>query len=68
MALELSDIPVDSLVPKPLQSVASSEEYMAQLPNFDGEMAAKLKEAEDSGECLRYVGEHSARLLCMLLF
>lgn len=54
--VELADIPVESLVPKPLQSVQSGSEYMARLPEFDGEMGQRLKEAEASGECLRYVG------------
>ena len=56
MSVELSDVPVRSLVPGPLQSVATADEYMARLPEFDGEMAALLAEAEAAGECLRYVG------------
>ncbi|GIL88501.1 hypothetical protein Vretimale_15367 [Volvox reticuliferus] len=54
--LEMDQIPVESLVPEPLREVASSAEYMSRLPSFDGDMDAKLREAEDSGECLRYVG------------
>ncbi|GLI70404.1 hypothetical protein VaNZ11_015124 [Volvox africanus] len=54
--LEMDQIPVESLVPEPLREVASSVEYMSRLPSFDGDMDAKLREADSSGECLRYVG------------
>lgn len=56
LALELDDIPVESLVPEPLRSAKTAAEYMARLPEFDGEMAEKLTAAEASGEVLRYVG------------
>ncbi|WMV55134.1 hypothetical protein MTR67_048519, partial [Solanum verrucosum] len=50
LQLELSDIPVQSLVPEPLRSSASPEEFMQQLPQFDQQMAAQRHEAEDTGE------------------
>ncbi|CAK7328840.1 unnamed protein product [Dovyalis caffra] len=56
LKLELSDIPVQSLVPEPLRAVASAEEFMQQLPQFDNEMARARQEAEDAGDVLRYVG------------
>jgi bifunctional aspartokinase / homoserine dehydrogenase 1 len=56
LGLELDDIPVESLVPGPLQSVATAGEYLSRLPDFDGEMEAKLRAAEADGEVLRYVG------------
>ncbi|GAB2217231.1 hypothetical protein Drorol1_Dr00000403 [Drosera rotundifolia] len=56
LKLELSDIPVKSLVPEPLRASASPEEYMQQLPEFDEDWAKKRQEAEDAGEVLRYVG------------
>ena len=56
MNVELDDVPVRSLVPEPLQGLATGEEYMQRLPEHDGEMAALLAEAEAAGECLRYVG------------
>jgi aspartokinase/homoserine dehydrogenase 1 len=43
-------------VPEPLRAVSSGDEYMKRLPDFDGEMADKLKAAEAAGEVLRYVG------------
>ncbi|KAI5567422.1 hypothetical protein POPTR_013G099500v4 [Populus trichocarpa] len=56
LKLELSDIPVQSLVPEPLRASASAEEFMQQLPQFDNEMARARQEAEDAGDVLRYVG------------
>ncbi|KAF7837050.1 bifunctional aspartokinase/homoserine dehydrogenase 1, chloroplastic-like [Senna tora] len=54
--LELSDIPVESLVPEPLRASASAQEFMQQLPKFDEDMAKKQQEADNAGEVLRYVG------------
>lgn len=56
LMLELDQIPVESLVPQPLRATPSSAEYMSRLPEFDGDMDTKLREAEASGDCLRYVG------------
>ncbi|KAJ8506718.1 hypothetical protein OPV22_007604 [Ensete ventricosum] len=56
LKLELSDIPVQSLVPETLRACSSSDEYMQQLPNFDKELSAERDDAEASGEVLRYVG------------
>ena len=54
--IELEDVPVESLVPEALRSVASAEEFMEKLPEYDDEMAAKCAEAAAAGEKLRYVG------------
>lgn len=56
LQLELDNVPIQSLVPKPLQQCKTAEEYMERLPEHDGEMETLLKEAEAAGECLRYVG------------
>ncbi|KAH9623594.1 hypothetical protein KSS87_017318 [Heliosperma pusillum] len=56
LKLELSDIPSESLVPEPLRSTSSAEEFMQQLPQFDQDWAKKLQAAEEAGEVLRYVG------------
>jgi bifunctional aspartokinase / homoserine dehydrogenase 1 len=56
MDVELDDVPVHSLVPEPLRSIGSVDEFMAKLPQFDGEMDAMLKDAQEAGECLRFVG------------
>ncbi|XP_047329938.1 bifunctional aspartokinase/homoserine dehydrogenase, chloroplastic-like [Impatiens glandulifera] len=56
LKLELSDIPIESLVPEPLQDCASAEEYMKQLPEYDQDMTDKKNEADEAGEVLRFVG------------
>ncbi|KAK8342851.1 hypothetical protein V6Z12_A08G259300 [Gossypium hirsutum] len=56
LKLELSDIPVQTLVPEPLRATASAEEFMKQLPEFDKDLAKERQDAEESGEVLRYVG------------
>ncbi|OAY68744.1 Bifunctional aspartokinase/homoserine dehydrogenase 1, chloroplastic [Ananas comosus] len=56
LKLELSDIPVRSLVPEPLKACSSAEEFMQKLPSFDEELARERKDAEASGDVLRYVG------------
>ncbi|KAL2467562.1 Bifunctional aspartokinase/homoserine dehydrogenase 2 [Forsythia ovata] len=56
LKLELSDIPVQSLVPEPLKASGSAEEFLLQLPQFDEDMAERRQEAEAAGEVLRYVG------------
>ncbi|KAI5668926.1 hypothetical protein M9H77_18779 [Catharanthus roseus] len=56
LRLELSDIPVESLVPEPLRASASAEEFMQQLPQYDQDWAKKRQLTEESGEVLRYVG------------
>ncbi|KAG5559655.1 hypothetical protein RHGRI_009249 [Rhododendron griersonianum] len=56
LKLELSDIPIESLVPEPLRVCASAEEFLQQLSQFDQDMANKRQDAEDAGEVLRYVG------------
>jgi len=56
LQLELSDIKVKSLVPEPLQGLDSVDEFMSQLPNYDQDIEAQRKEAEEAGEVLRYVG------------
>lgn len=56
LKLELSDLPVRSLVPEPLRACASADEFMQKLPQFDKDLAKERQEAEEAGEVLRYVG------------
>ena len=67
MMTELSSVPVHSLVPEPLQSIASADEFMARLPEFDGLMAQQLDEATAAGDCLRFVGGCHLTVPCMQL-
>ncbi|KAG9158968.1 hypothetical protein Leryth_013345 [Lithospermum erythrorhizon] len=56
LKLELADISVETLVPEPLRTCSSAEEFLEKLPQFDEDMARRKQEAEDAGEVLRYVG------------
>ena len=56
LSLELSDIPIESLVPEPLQNVGSVDEFMQKLPDYDHEIAAKMAAAEANGNKLIFVG------------
>nr|KYP57142.1 hypothetical protein KK1_003400 [Cajanus cajan] len=53
LKLELSNIPVESLVPEPLRGCASAQEFMQELPKFDQEFTKKQEDAEMLG---KYVG------------
>jgi len=55
--LELGDVAVQSLVPAPLQNVASADDFMQQLPQYDADLAQQVSEADAAGECLRFVGK-----------
>lgn len=55
MEIELSDVPVASLVPAAL-SRGTVDDFMAGLAEDDGGIGAKLAEAAEAGEVLRYVG------------
>ncbi len=57
MMVELSDVPVHSLVPEQLRGITSADEFMAALPQYDDQMAQQLDEATAAGDCLRFVGE-----------
>lgn len=54
--MELTDIPVESLVPAALASAGSVEEFMNQLPQHDADIEARRAEAAAAEEVLRYVG------------
>lgn len=56
LQVSLEDLQVESLVPEELRRVATVDEYMARLPDFDDEMAAIADGAEASGNVIRYIG------------
>ncbi|KAL6766130.1 HSD1 [Auxenochlorella protothecoides x Auxenochlorella symbiontica] len=58
--LELSDVPTESLVPEPLRNLEDGGDLMTELAKFDDEWAARLREVDDAGEVLRYVGSYDA--------
>lgn len=43
-------------MPAPLQAVATADEFMAKLPEFDNHFAQLNEEAKKEGQVLRYVG------------
>ncbi|KAK0640912.1 homoserine dehydrogenase-domain-containing protein [Cercophora newfieldiana] len=47
---------VQSLIPKELESVASGDEFLEKLPQFDSEMEKVKAEAEAEGKVVRFVG------------
>ena len=55
LALELSDVRVESLVPADL-TACSAEEFLDRLPAFDQALAERYQAAKAKGQVLRYVG------------
>ncbi|MCJ1228506.1 hypothetical protein MMC12_005167 [Toensbergia leucococca] len=51
-----ASFPVQSLIPKELESVESGDEFMARLGEFDGKMTRVKTEAEREGKVVRFVG------------
>lgn len=52
----VASFPVQSLIPKELESVRSGEEFMEKLPEFDGRMEEVKGQAEREGKVVRFVG------------
>jgi homoserine dehydrogenase len=48
--------PVQSLIPKELESVGSGDEFLQRLPEFDGQMDKLKDEAAKEGKVVRFVG------------
>jgi aspartokinase/homoserine dehydrogenase 1 len=59
MALEMSDVRVESLVPEGLEQ-GSIDEFMARLPRHDAAMRRRFEAARAAGKVLRYVGRLGA--------
>lgn len=51
-----TSFPVQSLIPKELESAKSGDEFLERLHEFDGEMEKLKKEAADEGKVVRFVG------------
>ena len=56
LSLDLSTLSVENIVPKQLQSVPSSEEFMTRLPEFNAHFESLNASALASKSVLRYVG------------
>ncbi|KAK3316105.1 homoserine dehydrogenase-domain-containing protein [Apodospora peruviana] len=48
--------PVQSLIPKELESVSSGDEFLEKLPEFDSQMEETKVTAEKEGKVVRFVG------------
>jgi len=48
--------PVESLIPKELANVASGEDFLRRLPEFDSQMEETKVAAEKEGKVVRFVG------------
>ncbi|KAL2355478.1 homoserine dehydrogenase-like protein [Cryomyces antarcticus] len=51
-----TSFPVQSLIPKELESCKSGDEFMQKLGQYDGDMEKLKKEAADEGKVVRFVG------------
>ncbi|KAL8726681.1 MAG: hypothetical protein Q9166_006549 [cf. Caloplaca sp. 2 TL-2023] len=51
-----SAFPVQSLIPKELETCSSGDEFMEKLPAFDDEMEKVKRGAEEEGKVVRFVG------------
>ncbi|CAI5758820.1 unnamed protein product [Candida verbasci] len=52
-----TSFPVESLIPKQLESVESSAEFLEKLPEFDNEIQKIKDEAFNNQQVLRFIGE-----------
>jgi bifunctional aspartokinase / homoserine dehydrogenase 1 len=57
MALELSDVDVESVLPAGFAEGKSSDEFMLQLPMLDAGFSQRIASAKAEGKVLRYIGE-----------
>jgi len=55
----MQDVQVESLIPPGLEK-GTSEEFLAKLPQYDGEMKKRFDAAAARGKVLRYMGRLTA--------
>jgi aspartokinase/homoserine dehydrogenase 1 len=55
-SLEMSDIEIEPLLPAHLNAIADVDQFMAQLPEADAAIAARVEQARAEGKVLRLVG------------
>jgi homoserine dehydrogenase len=51
-----TSFPVQSLIPKDLESIQSADEFLEKLPNYDHELQSLKDEATKENKVLRFVG------------
>ena len=54
--MDLRDVEVDSLVPKPLSGGPYSDRFLSAYARYDRQMAERFRKAASRGNVLRYVG------------
>lgn len=57
MALELSDVEVESVLPAGFAAGAGTDDFIASLPQLDDNFAKRVEAAKAEGKVLRYIGE-----------
>lgn len=57
MALELGDVEVESVLPADFAAGASTDDFIAALPQLDNAFAKRIAAAKAEGKVLRYIGE-----------
>ncbi|MBI2036350.1 hypothetical protein HYT17_01860 [Candidatus Microgenomates bacterium] len=57
LALELTDIKVESLVPKSLRKLKSADDFLEKLKDYDKEFALTFAKAKNTGCVLRFVAK-----------
>ena len=60
LAIEMSDVRVESLVPAEL-AAGTAAEFLQRLPEFDARMAQRYQQAKSHGRVLRYIGRLTAQ-------
>lgn len=55
MQINLSDIQVESVLPKAYEQMATTEEFLQRLPELDEVFAQRIRKADKQGQVLRYV-------------
>ncbi|KAI1078050.1 homoserine dehydrogenase-domain-containing protein [Whalleya microplaca] len=51
-----TSFPVQSLIPKELESVSSGDEFLQRLPEFDSQMKETKAAAQKEGKVIRFIG------------
>lgn len=57
LALDLTDVQVEGVLPADFAKDASVEEFMAKLPELDAWYAERVAQAQAQGQVLRFIGE-----------